>query len=157
MSLIRRNGSSSSRVLGAPNHEVRGAIRAGWFDSFLQVPSTEFDALVNVAKRQVGEGRVVDLINETLYRINAKIPPEWRIRCEADVKRHFRLFMEMLGAKVGEAQHRRARVREAGKVSGLFTSDRLELCGRDGGYRPLPLLRKAVGVKPVSRLKVAKK
>ncbi|MDO5320399.1 MAG: AAA family ATPase [bacterium] len=88
-------------ILGAPNHEVRGAIRAGWFDSIIKISPTEFDALVNVAKRQVAEGDVDDLINETLYRIYAKIPPEWRIRSEADVKRHFRLFMEMLGAKVG--------------------------------------------------------
>ena len=87
-------------VLGAPNHEVRGAIRAGWFDSFLQVPSTEFDALVDVAKRQVAAGDADSLVTETLYRIYAKIPPEWHIRGEADVKRHFRLFMEMLGAKV---------------------------------------------------------
>ena len=88
-------------ILGAPNHEVRGAIRAGWFDSIVKVPSTEFDALVDIAKRQVADGDVDSLINETLYRIYAKIPPEWKIRSEADVKRHFRLFMEMLGAKVG--------------------------------------------------------
>ena len=88
-------------ILGAPNHEVRGAVRDGWFDSILNVPATEFDALVDVAKRQVDAGDVDGLINETLYRIYAKIPPEWRIRNEADVKRHFRLFMEMLGAKVG--------------------------------------------------------
>ena len=87
-------------ILGAPNHEVRGAIRAGWFNSIVKVPSTEFDALVNVAKRQVAAGDVRGLIGESLYRIYAKIPPEWRIRNEADVKRHFRLFMEMLGAKV---------------------------------------------------------
>ena len=87
-------------ILGAPNHEVRGAIRDGWFDSILNVPATEFDALVDIAKTQVSEGNVDALINETLYRIYAKIPPEWRIRCEADVKRHFLLFMEMLGAKV---------------------------------------------------------
>ena len=87
-------------VLGAPNHEVRGAIRAGWFDSLLQVPSTEFDALVEVAKRQVAAGDLRGLVGESLYRIYAKIPPEWKIRSEADVKRHFRLFMEMLGAKV---------------------------------------------------------
>ena len=87
-------------ILGAPNHEVRGAIRAGWFDSIVKVPSTEFDALVNVAKRQVAAGDLRGLVGETLYRIYAKIPPEWRIRSEADVKRHFRLFMEMLGAKV---------------------------------------------------------
>ena len=80
---------------------MRGAIRAGWFNGFLKVPADDFDALVDTAKRQVGEGRVDDLVNETLFRIYAKIPPEWKIRSEADVKRHFRLFMEMLGAKVG--------------------------------------------------------
>ena len=87
-------------VLCAPNHEVRGAIRDGWFDSIVKIPSTEFDALVDVAKRQVAAGDVRNLVGETLYRIYAKIPPEWKIRSEADVKRHFRLFMEMLGAKV---------------------------------------------------------
>ena len=87
-------------VLGVPNREVKGAIRAGWFDSIINVPASEFDALVDVAKRQVAEGELRRLVGETLYRIYAKIPPEWCIRNEADVKRHFRLFMEMLGAKV---------------------------------------------------------
>ena len=87
-------------ILGAPNHEVRGAIRAGWFNTIVKIPATEFDALVDVAKRQVAAGNLRGLVGESLYRIYAKIPPEWRIRCEADVKRHFRLFMEMLGAKV---------------------------------------------------------
>ena len=87
-------------ILGAPNHEVRGAIRDGWFSGIVKVPATEFDALVDIAKRQVAEGDVRRLVGESLYRIYAKIPPEWKIRSEADVKRHFRLFMEMLGAKV---------------------------------------------------------
>ena len=87
-------------VLRMPNHEVRGAMRAGWFSHFVQIPSTEFDALVDVAKGQLAAGNVDGLVTETLYRIYAKIPPEWKIRCEADVKRHFRLFMEMIGAKV---------------------------------------------------------
>ena len=91
---------SPKLILGAPNHEVRGAIRAGWFNTIVKVPATEFDALVDVAKRQVAEGNLRGLVGESLYRIYAKIPPEWRIRCEADVKRHFRLFMEMAGAKV---------------------------------------------------------
>ena len=88
------------RTLGAPNHEVRGAIRSGWFNSIISVPESEFDALVDVAKRQVAEGDLRGLVGESLYRIYAKIPPEWKIRNEADVKRHFRPFMEMLGAKV---------------------------------------------------------
>ena len=65
------------------------------------MPASEFDALVDVAKRQIAEGDLRGLVGESLYRIYAKIPPEWKIRSEADVKRHFRLFMEMLGAKVG--------------------------------------------------------
>ena len=87
-------------ILGVPNQEVRTAIRAGWFNSIVKVPATEFDALVDVAKRQVAAGDVRALVGETLYRVYAKIPPEWKIRSEADVKRHFRLFMEMLGAKI---------------------------------------------------------
>ena len=87
-------------VLGAPNHEVRGALKAGWFDHFVKMPATEFEALVDVAKKQLVTGDVRALVGESLYRIYAKIPPEWKIRNEADAKRHFRLFMEMLGAKV---------------------------------------------------------
>ena len=87
-------------ILGIPNQEVRTAIRNGWFDHFVKIPSFEFEALVDVAKRQVAEGDADGLVNETLYRVYAKIPTTWRIRSEADVKRHFRLFMEMLGAKV---------------------------------------------------------
>ena len=87
-------------ILCIPNREVRTAIRNGWFDGIVRVPAPEFDALVDIARRQVADGDVDALICETLYRVYAKIPPEWRIRSEADVKRHFRLFMEMLGAKV---------------------------------------------------------
>ena len=87
-------------ILGIPNEEVRTAIRSGWFDGIVKVPASDFDALVDVAKRQVAAGDLRGLVGESLYRIYAKIPPEWKIRSEADVKRHFRLFMEMLGAKV---------------------------------------------------------
>ena len=87
-------------VLGIPNLEIRRALRTGWFDSVVKVPATAFDALVDVARKQVAAGDLRGLVGETLYRIYAKIPPEWKIRNEADVKRHFRLFMEMLGAKV---------------------------------------------------------
>ena len=87
-------------ILGIPNQEVRTAIRNGWFDHFVKIPSSEFEALVDVARTQVAAGDLRGLVGESLYRVYAKIPPTWRIRCEADVKRHFRLFMEMLGAKV---------------------------------------------------------
>ena len=95
------NGIDDQRlVLGIPNQEVRSAIRTGWFDSFIKIAATEFDALVDVARRQVASGDVDGLVNETLYRVYAKIPPTWKIRSEAAAKRHFLLFMEMIGAKV---------------------------------------------------------
>ena len=85
-------------VLGAPNHEVRGAIRAGWFNGFLKVPADDFDALVEVAKRQVAAGDVEGLIYETLFGLYARLPPTWRVKNEAEAKRYFLLFMRMIGA-----------------------------------------------------------
>ena len=85
-------------VLGAPNHEVRGAIRAGWFNGFLKVPADEFDALVDVAKRQVAAGDVSGLLCESLFGLYAKLPPTWRVKNEAEAKRYFLLFMQMIGA-----------------------------------------------------------
>ena len=85
-------------ILGAPNHEVRGAIRAGWFNGFLKVPADEFDALVDTAKRQVAAGDVRDLLYNSLFGLYAKLPPTWRVRDEAEAKRYFLLFMRMIGA-----------------------------------------------------------
>ena len=85
-------------VLGAPNHEVRGAIRSGWFNGFLKVPADEFDALVEVAKRQVAAGDVEGLLYESLFGLYAKLPPSWRVKNEAEAKRYFLMFMRMIGA-----------------------------------------------------------
>ena len=85
-------------VLGAPNHEVRGAIRAGWFDGFLKVPAGEFDALVEVAKGQIATGDLQGLLYDSLFALYAKIPPTWRVKDEAEAKRYFLLFMQMVGA-----------------------------------------------------------
>ena len=85
-------------ILGAPNHEVRGAIRAGWFSGFLKVPADDFDALVDVAKRQVVDGNIRGLLYESLFGLYAKLPPTWRVRNEAEAKRYFLLFMRMIGA-----------------------------------------------------------
>ena len=85
-------------VLGAPNHEVRGAIRSGWFDGFLKVPAGEFDALVDTAKGQIASGDICGLIYDSLFALYAKIPPTWRVKDEAEAKRYFLLFMRMAGA-----------------------------------------------------------
>ena len=85
-------------ILGAPNHEVRGAIRDGWFDGFLKVPASEFDALVDAAKNQIETGDVRGLLYDSLFALYAKIPPTWRVKDEAEAKRYFLLFMQMAGA-----------------------------------------------------------
>ena len=85
-------------VLGAPNHEVRGAIRSGWFNGFLKVPADDFDALVDVAKRQVAAGDIRGLLYQSLFGLYAKLPPTWQVKNEAEAKRYFLLFMKMIGA-----------------------------------------------------------
>ena len=85
-------------VLGAPNHEVRGAIRAGWFNGFLKVPADDFDAFVDVAKRQIAAGDIEGLIYESLFGLYARLPPTWRVKDETEAKRYFLLFMRMIGA-----------------------------------------------------------
>ena len=86
-------------VLGIPNREVRTALEEGWIGDMmhLDVPNTE--SLVASGRRQLASGNVADLVNETLYTLFAQIPSQWKISCEADAKRHFLLFAEMLGAK----------------------------------------------------------
>ena len=86
-------------VLGIPNREVRTALEEGWIGDMmhLDVPNTE--SLVASGRRQLASGNVADLVNETLYTLFAQIPAQWKISYEADAKRHFLLFAEMLGAK----------------------------------------------------------
>ena len=85
-------------ILGAPNHEVRGAMRACWFSGFLKVPANDFDALVDTAKRQIAAGDIKGLLYESLFGLYAKLPPTWRVKNEAEAKRYFLLFMRMAGA-----------------------------------------------------------
>ena len=84
--------------LGMPNEEVREAVRDGWFAETFGRRSDEMDSLANRAKRLAAEGDIDTLVCEALFAVYAKIPPQWKIRSEADAKRHFTLFMEMIGA-----------------------------------------------------------
>ena len=81
-----------------PNEEVREAVRDGWFAATFGRRADEMDSLADKAKRLAAEGDIDTLVCETLFAIYAKIPPQWKIRSEADAKRHFTLFMEMVGA-----------------------------------------------------------
>ena len=61
---------------------------------------SSFTSLVDTAKRQLAEGNVDALTNDTLFSLYAAIPSTWAVKDEAEAKRYFHLFMKMLGAKV---------------------------------------------------------
>ena len=87
-------------TLGVPNMEVRESLKSLWWKQLMKIEEEDFTALVDVAKRQLAEGDVRMLIGKTLFSLYAALPPTWRVKSEADAKRHFQLFMKMLGASV---------------------------------------------------------
>ena len=91
-------------TLGMPNREVRESLRSLWWKQLMKIEERDFTALVDVAKRQLAEGDVDALANETLFSLYAALPSTWRVKSEADAKRYFQLFMKMLGADVRAEQ-----------------------------------------------------
>ena len=91
-------------TLGVPNLEVRDSLNSIWWKQLMKIEEKDFAALVDVAKRQVAEGDVDALTNETLFSLYAALPPTWRVKNEAEAKRYFQLFMKMLGAEVRTEQ-----------------------------------------------------
>ena len=91
-------------TLGVPNLEVRDSLNTIWWKQLMKIEEKDFTALVDVAKRQIAEGDVDPLTNETLFSLYAALPPTWRVKSEADAKRYFLLFMKMLGAEVRAEQ-----------------------------------------------------
>ena len=87
-------------TLGMPNREVRESLKSLWWKQLMKIDEKDFTALVDVARQQLIEGDVRMLVGKTLYSIYAALPPTWRVKSEADAKRHFHLFMKMLGANV---------------------------------------------------------
>ena len=91
-------------TLGMPNMEVRESLKSLWWRQLMKIEERDFVALVDVAKKQLAEGGVDALANETLFSLYAGLPPTWRVKNEADAKRYFQLFMKMLGAEVRTEQ-----------------------------------------------------
>ena len=87
-------------TLGMPNREVRESLKSLWWKLLMKIDEEDFTSLVDVAKRQLAEGDVRMLVGKTLFSLYAALPPTWRVKSEADAKRHFHLFMKMLGASV---------------------------------------------------------
>ena len=90
----------SGLTLGTPNMEVRENLKSNFWRMVMHMEASSFDALVDVAKRQLAEGDVRMLVGKTLFSLYAALPSTWRVKDEADAKRYFQLFMKMLGADI---------------------------------------------------------
>ena len=86
-------------VLGVPNKEVRGVLNSLYWRSLLQIEEKDFKSLMAIAAEQLSKGDIDGLFNSTLFRLYAKLPSTWTPKKEADAKRYFLLFMEMIGGK----------------------------------------------------------
>ena len=91
-------------ILGVPNLEVRDSLNSLWWKQLMKIEEKDFNALVDVAKKQLAEGDVRMLVGKTLFSLYAALPSTWRVKDEADAKRYFQLFMKMLGANVQAEQ-----------------------------------------------------
>ena len=89
---------SGSYVLAPPNREVREALKRGYLSQVLGLKESSFNPLVDRAKRQIESGDIREVAETMLFSLYAQIPPDWRIKNEAEAKRYFLLFCAMIGA-----------------------------------------------------------
>ena len=89
---------SESYVLAPPNYEVREALKRGYLSQVMGLNENSFNSLMDRAKRQIASGEWKGYLYESLYGLYASIPPDWRIKNEAEAKRYFQLFVSMTGA-----------------------------------------------------------
>ncbi|MBR0068036.1 MAG: AAA family ATPase [Kiritimatiellae bacterium] len=87
-----------SYVLAPPNREVRDALKRGYLSQVMGLREKPFNSILDRAKRQVACGDWKGYLFESLFGLYASVPPDWRIRNEAEAKRYFLLFASMTGA-----------------------------------------------------------
>ena len=85
-------------LLAPPNLEVREALKRGYLSQVMGLKETSFNTLVDKAKSLVASGDIAEVVETMLFSLYAQIPPDWRIRDEAEAKRYFQLFFSMIGA-----------------------------------------------------------
>jgi len=85
-------------ILAPPNFEVRHALKRGYLSQVMGLRENSFNTLVDRAKRQIARGDWKGYLYESLFGLYASVPPDWRIRDEAEAKRYFQLFASMTGA-----------------------------------------------------------
>ena len=91
-------GPPDKYTLAPPTLEVREALKRGYISQILHANESKFNALLDQAKKLIGAGDVREVVETMLFSLYAQIPPDWRIRDEAEAKRYFQLFFSMLGA-----------------------------------------------------------
>ena len=85
-------------ILAPPNREVREALKEGYLSQIMGLEKDSFNTLLDRAKRQIAAGDWNGFLCESLYSLYASVPPDWRIKDEAEAKRYFQLFASMTGA-----------------------------------------------------------
>ena len=94
-----RKEETDKFVLAPPNHEVRQALKRGYLSQVMGLrEENSFNTLLDRAKWLIAEGDVREVVETMLFSLYAAVPPDWRIRDEAEAKRYFQLFFSMLGA-----------------------------------------------------------
>ena len=94
----KEKGDPDTYILAPPNREVRLALKRGYLSQVMGLKEKTFNTLVDAAKRQIASGDWRGYLCESLFRLYASIPPDWRIKDEAEAKRYFQLFAAMTGA-----------------------------------------------------------
>ena len=89
---------SESYVLAPPNLEVRESLKRGYLSQVMGLKENSFNPLVDRAKRQIASGGIQEVVETMLFSLYAAVPPDWRIKDEAEAKRYFQMFFAMLGA-----------------------------------------------------------
>ena len=87
-----------SYILAPPNREVRDALKRGYLSQVMGLKEKPFDTILDRAKRQIVASDWKGLLLESLFGLYASVPPDWRIKNEAEAKRYFQLFATMAGA-----------------------------------------------------------
>ena len=89
---------SVAYLLAPPNLEVRDALKRGYLSQVMGLKENTFNSLVDRARRLIASGDIRDVVETMLFSLYAAVPPDWRIKDEAEAKRYFLLFCAMLGA-----------------------------------------------------------
>jgi len=89
---------SETYVLAPPNLEVRDALKRGYLSQVMGLRESAFNPLVDRARRLIASGDIREVAETMLFSLYAAVPPDWRIKDEAEAKRYFLLFCAMLGA-----------------------------------------------------------